>query len=186
MNSRLCLACLTTVLLAVGACSTSTAGHARRASSTSAGPTRSASSTAGAPPSSTTNTGATLEETDPCALITREEAERVLGRLRQDPEPRTLGSATTCRYSPETATVILAVRTNVGLTGVQANGGEIKETSVGGRPAKELLDATGSCGIYLGVTDRSRVDVVVNATSSGREPCPIANRVAEVVEPRLP
>lgn len=181
MTSRLRLACLTTALLAVAACGQPTAGFARRGSATSAGPTGSA---AGTTPSS--GAGPSLERTDPCSLITRDEAEGALGRLRQEPEAKKLGSADTCRYSPQLATIILAVRTNVGLAGVQPNGGEVKETSVGGRPAKELLDGTGSCGIYLGVTDRSRVDVVVNATSSGREPCPIAVRIAEFVEPRLP
>ncbi|CCH34648.1 DUF3558 domain-containing protein [Actinosynnema sp. NPDC047251] len=183
MTSRLRVACLTTALLALGACSQPTTGVARRGSTTSVGPSAGTTATTGTTSSSS---GAGLESVDPCALFTRQEAESALGRLRREPETGKLGSAITCQYSPQVATVIIGVRTNVGLAGLQPNGGEIKETSVGGRPARELLDAGGSCGIYLGVGEKSRVDVVVNASSSGREPCAIAGQVAGVVEPRLP
>ncbi|WP_433264984.1 DUF3558 domain-containing protein [Actinosynnema sp. CS-041913] len=187
MNSRRGLAGLMIALLAVTACGTTVSGVARRASTTSVSATGSPPGGVTGSTSRTADPSEFLERTDPCTLVTRAEAEGALGTLRQEPLARRLGTATTCAFSPRTATFILAIRTNVGLAGVLPNGGTIKEITVGDRPAKELPDAsTGSCGVYLGVTEQSRVDVVVNATSSGEDPCPIALRVAQWVEPRLP
>ncbi|MEV0680742.1 DUF3558 domain-containing protein [Actinosynnema sp. NPDC050436] len=186
MNPRLRLACLVVPLLALGACSEPTHGFARGASTTSAKPTRPSTGPTGTTTPGNADTSTTLERTDPCSYLTRQEAEGALGRLLKDPENRKVASAVTCRYSPSYGVVVVAVRTNVGIAGVQPNGGEIKEASVSGRPAKELLDSTGSCGIYMGVTETSRVDVVVTTVGSDKPPCPIAVQVAGLVEPRLP
>ncbi|QTR01705.1 DUF3558 domain-containing protein, partial [Saccharothrix algeriensis] len=137
-------------------------------------------------PSGTAGPVGSLETADPCELVTEDETESTLGAQRKDPKPERIGTARACTFYPEQATFVVGIRTNVGLAGVQPNGGVVKDITVGGRPAKELLGATGSCGIYLGVSDSSRVDVVLNASSSGGDPCPPARRIAELVEPRLP
>ncbi|MBW4716385.1 DUF3558 domain-containing protein [Saccharothrix obliqua] len=183
MNSRLRLACVMTSLLALTACATEVVpGIARRASTADISPPRvSASTTTGTTPSKVS-----LADADPCGLVTRPEAEGVLGRYRREPERKKLGTAAACSFTAQKAAFVLAVRTNTGLSGVQPNGGEIKETSVNGRAARELLDEMRSCGIFLGVTDSSRVDVVVNAVGTDHDPCALAKQVAELVEPRLP
>lgn len=181
MNSRTALTSLAAAaLVALTACGGSTAGQAKPVPDTSGSTSRSTTSS----PSST-KSGNSLDDNDPCSLLTRNEAEQVMGPLDKEPAPEKLGSARTCQFSPSLASLGVGIRTNVGLAGVQPNGGEIKDITVGRHQAKQLVDATGSCGIYLGVTSSSRVDVVVN-TGPRADPCPLALRIAEFVEPRLP
>ncbi|NUT49540.1 MAG: DUF3558 domain-containing protein [Saccharothrix sp.] len=126
-----------------------------------------------------------LEDTDPCSLITVSEVEQAMGPLREAPKVEQIGSARVCESAPNRDYLAVGIRTNVGLAGVLPNGGEIKDITVGRHQAKQLLGASGSCGIYLGVTASSRVDVVVNVGAS-TDPCPPALRIAELVEPKLP
>ncbi|RKT57337.1 DUF3558 domain-containing protein [Saccharothrix australiensis] len=189
MNPRPSLALLLTALLAVTACGDPVSGAARRASTTTTGGTPGGVTTSpsgGVSPSPSGGPTGSLDTTDPCALITRAEAEQALGPLRKEPKAGELGGARTCSFAPRTATFLIGIRTTVGLAGVQPDGGVLSDVTIGDRPAKELLGVTRSCGVYLGVSDSSRVDVVLNATSSGEEPCPLARRIAELVEPRLP
>jgi hypothetical protein len=73
----------------------------------------------------------------------------------------------------------------VGLSGAQPNGGELKDIMVGRHQAKQLVDVSGSCGIFIGVTSSSRVDVSLNS-GPRVDPCPLALQVAQLVEPKLP
>ncbi|MBB5960340.1 hypothetical protein FHS29_006963 [Saccharothrix tamanrassetensis] len=187
MNSRTSLAVLLTALLAVAACGGPVSGDARPASGASTAGSSTSPSPSGstsASPSGNAGSPVSLEDTDPCTLVTTDEVTDALGALRKEPTKEVIGTARSCVFAPKPATFAVGIRTNVGLSGVQPNGGVIKDIKVGDRAAKELLGATGSCGIYLGVTDSSRVDVVLNAT--GQDPCPLALRIAELVEPRLP
>jgi Protein of unknown function (DUF3558) len=43
-----------------------------------------------------------------------------------------------------------------------------------------------SCQVAIGVTDRSRVDVIVNTTAGKQQACRLAMRTARLVEPKLP
>ncbi|MFD0199889.1 MULTISPECIES: DUF3558 domain-containing protein [Saccharothrix] len=166
--------------MAITACG----GPAVSGQPTSAPETSSTSDTAAS--SSSPTSGGSLEDTDPCSFLTKSEAEQLTGAQRKDPAPEKLGSARVCGFSPESASFGIGIRTNVGLAGVQPNGGVIEEIVVGRHQAKQLLGATGSCGIYIGVTDSSRVDVVLNSGSSDKDPCPLARQIAEFIEPRLP
>lgn len=181
MNSRIVLASLAAaVLVAITACTGSTPGDAKPTPDSSSS---SSSDGTTSPPTSTKASGS-LADTDPCSLLTRSEAEQVLGPLKKDPAQEKLGSSLTCEFSPTGKSLSVGTRTNVGLAGVPA-GGEIKDVTVGSHQAKQGLLAGGSCGVYLGVTSSSRVDVVLNAGAS-TDPCPLALKVAELVEPKLP
>jgi hypothetical protein len=178
VNSRIILTTLTVAtLVALTACTGSTPGDPKPTSDTN-GPSTTSSSTS-------PKTSGSLADTDPCSLLTKSEAEQVVGPLDEEPAPENIGSSRGCEFSPKRGSFSVGIRTNVGLAGVQANGGEIKDIKVGGHQAKQLLGATGSCGVYLGVDSSSRVDVVLNAGAS-TDPCPLALKIAELVEPKLP
>jgi hypothetical protein len=185
VNSRIVLTSLAAAtLVAITACTGSTPGDPKptpgTGSPTSSEDTRSSTSS---PPS--TKAGSSLADTDPCSLLTKSEAEQVLGPLKEEPKPQKIGSSRGCEFAPNRVYLSVGIRANAGLTEVLPNGGEIKDITVGGHQAKQLVDATGSCGIYLGVTSSSRVEVVLNAGAS-TDPCPPALKIAELVEPKLP
>jgi hypothetical protein len=181
LKSRITLACLTAAAIAtVTACGGSTQGQAKPApDAVSASPS----------PSSTTHTASSLSDpgnplknTDPCTLLTRSEAqglEATGGTKRQK-----IGSADTCLWNPKDSSLIVGIRTNVGLSGVQATGA-ITDITIGNHQAKKLMGAGGSCVVAIGVTSSSRVDVTLNGPSK-TDPCPPALQVAQLVEPKLP
>jgi hypothetical protein len=130
--------------------------------------------------------GGPLDGMDPCTLLTKAEAEQVTGAQTAEPAVEQLGSARVCNFSPRQALLGVGIRTTSGLAQVQSNGNEVREIVVGRHQAKQAVGATGSCGIFIAVTESSRVDVVLNSGSPDDDPCPAAMRVAELVEPRLP
>ena len=130
--------------------------------------------------------GGPLDGVDPCTFLTKAEAEQVTGAQSADPVVEQLGSAKVCNFSPATARLGVGIRTTSGLDQVQSNGNVVQEIVIGRHQAKRALGATGSCGVFIAVTESSRVDVVLNSGSPDEDPCPAAMRVAELVEPRLP
>lgn len=61
---------------------------------------------------------------------------------------------------------------------------QVVDGQVGGRPAKQIKDDSGECVVTF-AAEQGRVDVVVEADSVERA-CEIADRAAEVVEPKTP
>ncbi|MFI9818656.1 DUF3558 family protein [Saccharothrix variisporea] len=185
MNSRIVLTSLAAAALVVmTACTASTSGDAKPAPDTG-GSTSSKDTGSSTSSSTSTKASGSLADTDPCSLLSRSEAERVVGPLKEEPKPEKIGSSRGCAFTPDRASLSVGIRANVGLSALLPNGGEIKDITVGQHQARQLLDATGSCGIYLGVTSSSRVEVVLN-TATSNDPCTPALRIAELVEPKLP
>jgi hypothetical protein len=181
VKSRIVLAALTaTTLVAITACSGSTRGQAEPAAGTSATSTNMSSGTS--TPSST-KANNSLRDLDPCGLLTQDEAAKL--QTTGDSYPEKIGSVQACTWRIKDGSFSIGARTNVGLSGAQPNGGELKDISVGHHEAKQLLDVTGSCGIFVGVTPSSRVDVVLNS-GPRIDPCPLALQVAQLVESKLP
>jgi len=184
VNSRIVLTSLAAVLIAVAGCSGSTTGEAKPTPDTgSSSASGNTSRTTTSSPTSTAG-GSSLGDTDPCSLLTKSEAEQVTGPLRENPAPNNLGSAKGCEFKPKGKNLGVDIRTNVGLAGVQAPG-EVIDLTIGGHQAKKFVASGGSCVVAMGVTSSSRVDVTLNAGGVD-DPCPLAVRVAELVEPRLP
>lgn len=148
-------------------------------------PPTSGASSAAAPPVGPVK-GGPLDGTDPCSLLTKGEAEQVTGAQTAEPVVEQLGSARVCNFAPRQALLGVGIRTTAGLDQVQSNGNVVQELVIGRHRAKQAVGATGSCGIFIGVTESSRVDVVLNSGRPDEDPCPSAMRVAELVEPRLP
>ncbi|MCE6997968.1 DUF3558 domain-containing protein [Saccharothrix sp. S26] len=177
MNPRTTLAAVAVLISAV-ACGGPSAEQAA--------PTSDAPSTTSTAPQVGPSRGGPLDGVDPCTLLTKAEAERVTGAQTAEPVVEQLGSARVCNFSPQQALLGVGVRTTSGLAQVQSNGNVVQELVIGRHQAKQAVGATGSCGIFIGVTESSRVDVVLNSGSPDEDPCPAAMRVAELVEPRLP
>jgi hypothetical protein len=180
VKPRIALAGLAAALFAISACSGPVDGQAQPASETTANSTT--RSPAG--PTTTTRSGTTLDDIDPCTLLTPDEAEQVAGPLREKPTREDLGTARGCEFKPKSSSFAVDIRTNVGLSGVQAPG-EVADVKIGSHDAKQFIGTTRSCVIAMGVTASSRVDVVMT-TSSDKDPCQLARKIAELVEPRLP
>ena len=189
MNSRIVLIGVAVALVAVTACggpsddqAAPTADGATSQPATSH-PATSPSTTA---PQVGPSRGGPLDGADPCTLLTKAEAEQVTGVQKADPVVEQIGAARVCNFSPQQALLGVGIRTTSGLDQVQSNGNVVQDIMVGRHQAKQAVGATGSCGIFIGVTESSRVDVVLNSGSPDDDPCPAAMRVAELVEPRLP
>lgn len=167
------------VLLALSACSGGGSAGTPRPETTTTTP----STTTGSPTSSGTVRGS-LADTDPCDLLTTSEATE-LGSTGS-PKREKVGTADTCKWKSADSNFHVGVRTNMGIGQVQPDAGQVKDITVIDRKAKQVSgNAAGTCIIALDVSSSSRVDV----SAIGRpneDPCPLALKVAELVEPKLP
>ncbi|WP_346135657.1 DUF3558 family protein [Lentzea roselyniae] len=130
---------------------------------------------------------ASLAETDPCSLLTSSEASE-LG-ASGTPKREKVGTADVCKWrKPGEGNFDVSVRANLGLEQVKPDGGQIADLTVGkgNRKAKKVSgDGSGVCIIALDVSPSSRVDV----SALGRpneDSCPVALKLAELVDPKLP
>lgn len=128
-------------------------------------------------------TGSSLPYNDPCTLLSPNDLEQLGSSTApsRDDVPASHG----CSFDTPNASIDVGVRPSVGLSEFQANGGEIISARIGSHQTKQVLDRTDSCVIGIGVTNSSRVDVTVTADDKA-DSCPIALRVARLVEPELP
>ncbi|QQQ75531.1 DUF3558 family protein [Saccharothrix sp. 6-C] len=134
----------------------------------------------------TTSAGApaALHDADPCGLVTEEDVERAVGALDGEPRRNDLGTARSCEYEVDKRLLVVDVRTNVGLAGVNATG-PVTDQTIGGHRVKSWVSQGGTCFFVLGVTESSRVDITLQPKTGGVE-CEPAKRLADVVEPKLP
>jgi hypothetical protein len=107
------------------------------------------------------------------------------------PTEKELGGARTCSFQKQLAnasdkglTVSIGIRDTQGISSVNDPGGGKEPTSVNGRDAVKAM-GTRACLVALGVGDEARVDVSVTSDST-EEACAAADKIAGVVEPKLP
>lgn len=180
MKYLVVLAGLALVMLGVAACSNQTGGQPTAGSTTDGGAPTATTSTSGS--TSSGGTGS-LPVDQPCTLLSSADLTQ-LG-VSSPGSTDSIGTAHACELDTAADHIIIAIRTNVGLSQFQASGGTIQDITIGSHAAKQVVDNTGSCVIGIGVNDSSRVDVT--ATGDGTtNPCPIATDVANLVAPRLP
>lgn len=180
MTSRIILTALAAgALVAMSACSGGqSAGTPRPETNAQATTTTTTAST-----SPSADSGS-IKDKDPCSLLSSTEASG-LGATGA-PKREMVGTKDTCKWKSSDSNFHVGIRTNLGLAQVQADGGKLTDTTVRGRPAKQVSeDTAGTCIIALEVTSSSRVDVTVTPPPKG-DGCPLALKVAELVEPKLP
>lgn len=127
---------------------------------------------------------ANLADTDPCTLLTKAELAQLQPKREPERQKRSLVDSCNLRLPGYAAGV--DIRTDVGLSEVRANGGQITDTTINGRKAKQVSGqvAGNGCLVALDVTESSRVDVQV--AGDGTEQCAKAKQIAELVAPKLP
>lgn len=135
--------------------------------------------------------GSALASTDPCSLITGAQA-RQNGLTSEGPSND--GGSRACSWTNGTAygglgyALELAVRGSQGLADINRDGLTLSDVTVGSHQAKQAVDQTnGDCLVIIGVTDKSRVDVVISSGDSDpTHSCSMATKFAKLIEPTLP
>lgn len=173
------------VLLSVTGCSTKEQGTAQ--------PSTGAPGTAANPSTSLSSPGSSsspISGLDPCSLLDL----AALGEFGpfESPRPGVKPGARVCdlgrtiKSATDKGLVIgIAVRDKQGLADTNETGAGKTEGNVNGRKALQVPDSGPHCLIALEVTATSRVDVAITASDS-QQACQVADKVADIVEPKLP
>ena len=169
------LAAAVAMALGVSSCTGSTTGDP------AAAPSRPTSS-AGSPTSQ--GKSASLPVNHACSLLSSDE----LAQLAPVAPPKQdmVGTAHECGLDTSDYSIGVAIRTDVGLAGVNITG-PVTSIEIGTHQAKQVLNsqADSLCLIAIGVSQSSRVDVAIDSIN-GADPCSEALTVARLVEPKLP
>lgn len=185
LRSRLGVGVAITVFgIAATACSPTDEGQAAPSpsSNSSSSPPMSPSASGGDSPS--------LADIDPCSLLSSDE----LSSLGNFPEgkPENVGSARTCGFKKERQKTTdpgldlgVNIREEQGIGDAQDMGMGIDRTEANGRELAQI-PGPGGCTIAIGVSDTSRVDIVVVGDEGTQQACNDADKVAAIVEPKLP
>lgn len=134
---------------------------------------------------------ASLADLDPCSVLTTEQVRQHADVKK--PENSDVGGALTCTWHAQpvensaalTPTVAVAIRDNGGVNSLGDLGEGIQHVSEGGREYSRT-QGYGNCAIAIGVTDNSRVDVMVTGSQTNADACRIANSLTEAAEPKVP
>ncbi|WP_410658494.1 DUF3558 family protein [Amycolatopsis sp. lyj-112] len=177
---------LAAAALMLAACSSEKPGTPSAAPSS---PAQSGSSSS-QPSSSPATGGGDTASLDPCSLVTA--ADLASYGSFKAPVPGDDGGARTCTIpkdkataSEESLTVSVGIRDTQGLDSV-ADAGNGKTTGeVQGRKAVQVPTPPTNCLIALEAGAGSRVDVVIVSTDPAKA-CGIAEKVADIVVPKLP
>ncbi|WP_253863239.1 DUF3558 domain-containing protein [Prauserella halophila] len=173
--------------VAVTACSNSESGTPE----VDAGPNGSARSSTMTVPSADDEPGAgiSLSELDPCSLLSQADVTQ-FGPVKE-PQQKQIGTADTCSWEPdrseisgERGTLGVNIRDNAGVQNMNDKGMGVEHTTENGRDYGRSPSPNG-CTIAIGVTDTSRVDVLVSGADPNKA-CKMANTLVEVVEPKVP
>ncbi|SDZ40700.1 Protein of unknown function [Amycolatopsis xylanica] len=171
-------------LLSIAGCSTKEPGTAQ--------PSPGAPATAVSPsasPSGTAGSDSPISSLDPCSLL--DPAAFTEFGTFGSPTPDTKPGARVCNLFRPPASgdqglaIGVAVRDKQGLADANDQGAGKTEGSFNGRKALLIPDPGPHCVIALEVTAHSRVDVVITG-SDPQQSCKVADKAANIVEPKLP
>ncbi|WP_113698249.1 DUF3558 family protein [Amycolatopsis albispora] len=143
-----------------------------------------------APPTAAAPTSAAPAGLDPCTLLTS--AERSTAGLTSVGEPKAIGSARTCDWTePGTFGLAISVDESKGLADLRTEKKTARQVKVGAREALKVADPKaddGTCAVLLGAGESASVQIDVSNTNfTGTEAaCARADKVAGLVEPKLP
>lgn len=144
-----------------------------------------------APSSSAPATGSgNTASIDPCSLVSAAEVSSY-GTFKS-PEAGESGGARTCTLVKDVATaseeglsLSVGIRDSQGLDSVNDAGNGKTNGNVNGRKAVLVPTPPTECVMALEVGSGSRVDVVASSTDPEKA-CGIAQKIADIVEPKLP
>jgi uncharacterized protein DUF3558 len=178
------IALLAAVLLAVAGCTNDSAGSPLPTGSPEGGQTVSSR-----PPTSSDNVAAKLAAIDPCSLLTQAELDQYGLQRRHAGD---LAGSRHCSWghlpdeNGEGGFVVgAAIWDRQGLKDINESGYSVTDAAIGKRQARQAAQNGGNgCFVAIGVSDSSRVDVT--ASGDPGQGCVLANRFAELIEPRLP
>jgi len=183
------------VVLGLVGCAEQTHGHATYDGGTSASRptiptpggdtgTSQPTDTTGEPTGTTSSGGPGIGGLRPCDLLTS--AEQARFNLGPGVEDKIGQQARGCQWQASGQyTIGVGVLDNRGLADVVADGPKTP-MKVGTHDAVKYIGDLGLCGIAIGVTATSRVDVTGVAYGDEAKACTIANQAARLVEPKLP
>lgn len=133
--------------------------------------------------------GTSVSELDPCSLLSKADVTQ-FGPVNE-PQRKQIGTADTCSWEPdrskmsgERGTVGVNLRDNAGVQDMNDKGMGVQHTTENGRNYGRSPSPNG-CTIAIGVTDSSRVDVLVSGADPAKA-CKMANTLVEIVEPKVP
>ena len=174
--------------LALAGCSQQTAGTASPGAGDTGGdtgaPTIPGGETTGESTESSTSGGdPATAALQPCDLLTAAEQAQlqVSGGAEDQVGPERL-----CQWTASGShTVSVGIADELGLGDVQSSGPKTP-MKVGSHDAVQFTGGVSSCAVALGVTEKSRVDVISAANGDEAKACTIAQQAAAPVEPKLP
>jgi osmotically-inducible protein OsmY len=169
--------------LLLSGCSDTQAGQAS--------PSPSAGQGSGSAPSTTGTPGRTDSSMiDPCSLLSADEL-RQFGEIKNE-GPQQVAGERSCQFAKQIASASeigyyfdVGVRDAQGIAEVNDTGGGKQTGNVNGRPAVRAPLPPSGCLIALQLSGGSRVDVLVRAEHV-QQACDAADKVADIVEPKLP
>lgn len=168
------------VLMGIAACTGQTPGSPTTGTDPTGGQSGSAPTSASEPRA--------LPYNHPCSLVTSSDLHQLGATTAASRDDA--GTSHGCSFNTSAASMNVGIRVNVGLSGFQlADGGTVTSMTIGRHQAEMQQDtATGGCTVGIGVTQKSRVDIVAQMLNpyQNSQACPAAKNVAQVVEPNLP
>lgn len=173
---------LTFVLVAAAACGTTSQGQPTTATAGSSS-SRPDDSTVTSTPSPATPD---LAEIDPCSLITTTDLAQ-LGLVEAEPESDTIAGRPLCDWSVPNTSVVVYLHPTSGIAEINTNRAtRVENRTIGAHDGRLVERPNGTCDIDIVVTDTSAV--TVSAVTLGRpaDACPLVERAATIVEPRVP
>ena len=186
VTARPVLLLLAAGVLGLAGCSSSQAGNA--IPSAGAPSTGQTSSTSAAVP--TSGGAANSASIEPCSLLSATDL-TAYGTFT-GPDKKELGGARVCMFQRQLASasdkelgVSIGVRDKQGISSVNDVGGGKDTAKLNGRDVVRAPSVNSGCTVALAVGATSRVDVLITAGSTP-EACTVAEKLAGVVEPKLP
>lgn len=140
------------------------------------------------------NTGSNqLSTLDPCSVLSTDEVKEYGTVTQGAPKPETDRDGTRLctwkgdAHGPETfvPSTSVTIREDGGVQDMNDKGNGVQHTQENGREYGRSA-GPGGCTIAIGVTKKSRVDILVTGTEKPNQACAIANSLTETAESRVP
>ncbi|GAB3286838.1 DUF3558 family protein [Parasphingorhabdus pacifica] len=126
-----------------------------------------------------------LVGTDPCALMTADEASGF--GVQGAGESKSVAGAESCRWRLDSGRLNISLNTDRSLNELNFSDGEAKATTIEGRDAKLVTGNTGSvCTVALAVGASESVAIDASVRSGTETACQMVEQAAPLVAAKLP